>query len=651
MFSKIKKLFQRNLQKSESITNLSDALEWVKACRKKGDYNTAIIAAKELILKSQTSITYYENAIWKMMVLENSNIQTISVAAKEKHKKINAIIINLYKKINNIEKLSFQIEKEYLNKKHKEEEIEKKIKFNANIQKYKKLLKEKDYSEALLLAKKMVSDFPIEKESFKMLAKAQKLFNFSKSKDTGKEKEEKLKNILQEVGVEMVDLKGKKNASFFETISFFIKTFKHKNLEKKENLKRQAALNNIEKLLIKSGTIENISDEYSDGKFFTAIQTGLIKNVSNFSIHGFDFFGKIHGKDEIVGDTFGYYKEENKTLFYIGDATGHWVQAWFTVAILSKIFFEFSRKIKSFWELFVTINNELKQKLKGKIFVTSIFFELDNINNKLSFIWWGHDPMLLYRRQTNSIEKIIPWWLALGVRLIPNISSVKIKDINMMDGDVLFGYTDGIIEAKDASNEMYGFSRMEKSFKLHAHKYEHNPEKIYKMILWDVDAFRWKIPFEDDVSFFIFVRNTKKERISNKKELELLMQEMDFKKVGNKDIDFKNKTKQEIIDTLKQERHERELKIRLDRLDHLYQMEEFTKIKQEVYIYFREWYVHEKMRFYLEKSLELEQKSLMKKQDEKLKKKYEMLQELYKKGEYELVMKETLDILFKNGKI
>jgi hypothetical protein len=57
------------------------------------------------------------------------------------------------------------------------------------------------------------------------------------------------------------------------------------------------------------------------------------------------------------------------------------------------------------------------------------------------------------------------------------------------------------------------------------------------------------------------------------------------------------------------------------------------------------------MRFYLEKALENEHKSIMRKQDEKLKRKYEFLQELYKKGEYELVIKEIHDVLFKNGKI
>lgn len=153
------------------------------------------------------------------------------------------------------------------------------------------------------------------------------------------------------------------------------------------------------------------------------------------------------------------------------------------------------------------------------------------------------------------------------------------------------------------------------------------------------------------MSFFIFSRNTAKDVIINQAALAAILKEMEIKENDNKKIDFTNKTKQQIIETLKKDRYERELKIKLDRLDRLYKMAEFTKLKQEVYLYFREGFAHDRMRFYLEKALENEHKSIMKKQDEKLKRKYEILEELYKKGEYELVAKEVIDVLFKNGKI
>lgn len=60
----------------------------------------------------------------------------------------------------------------------------------------------------------------------------------------------------------------------------------------------------------------------------------------------------------------------------------------------------------------------------------------------------------------------------------------------MSDGDILFGYTDGIIEVKDSTNAMYSLPRLEQSFKIHAKKYGHSPGKVYEMMMQDVNEFR-----------------------------------------------------------------------------------------------------------------------------------------------------------------
>lgn len=409
MFSKIKLFFSLAPRASENITDISDALSWIKTYRKALNFDTAIIATKELILKNQTGITYYENIGRKIAVLENSNIEKIAMKAKEKRKKVTAILANLYKELANLEKILVQIEEERLAKQNIEEQKSQKIRFKLHSQEIQDALGSKDYTHALSHAKKLVSDFPNESGALHILTKTQNLYSKHRIKqEKDKEKEDKLKNILREAGVEIADLQEKKDISFIKRVSLFIKNSRIKNLEKKEYLKRQKALKDVERLLTQSGTIDNISDKGSNSDLLSIMHSGLTKDINDFSLHGFDFFGKIHGKDKIIGDTFGYYKEGNKTLFYIGDATGHGVQAGFTVALLSKLFFEFSKKIRGFQELFVTLNNELKQKLKGRIFVTSVFFELDSTTNKLSFIGAGHDPMLVYRKQTNSIEKIIP---------------------------------------------------------------------------------------------------------------------------------------------------------------------------------------------------------------------------------------------------
>lgn len=163
MFSKIKKFFQKEEKKPENIKDISDALEWIKTYRKAQSFDTAVIATKELILKSRTGITYYENALRKVAVLENSNIEKIAKKAKEKRQKIDTAINTLYKEVNDLEKLIIDIEKERLNKISVEEQKAQKVRFKIHTQEIKDILSKKEYAHALSFAKKLVSDFPNEK--------------------------------------------------------------------------------------------------------------------------------------------------------------------------------------------------------------------------------------------------------------------------------------------------------------------------------------------------------------------------------------------------------------------------------------------------------------------------------------------------------
>jgi hypothetical protein len=54
------------------------------------------------------------------------------------------------------------------------------------------------------------------------------------------------------------------------------------------------------------------------------------------------------------------------------------------------------------------------------------------------------------------------------------------------------------------------------------------------------------------------------------------------------DFNPKNKTKQEVMEQIKRQNYERDVKIRLDRLERLHKIGEYIKLKQEVILYYRE---------------------------------------------------------------
>ena len=96
---------------------------------------------------------------------------------------------------------------------------------------------------------------------------------------------------------------------------------------------------------------------------------------------------------------------------------------------------------------------------------------------------------------------------------------------------------------------------------------------------------------------------------------------------------------------LRKERHEAELRRRINHLDNLYKMGEFLKLKQKIQENVREGYVHESMTRYLEKVMVNEDRMKTLKQEEKLRLKYQTLIELQKKGANEIVIREIVDII------
>lgn len=653
MLDYILNIFKKKTKDSELISEFDDALYFIKTYEKAEDYRTWIMATRELILKHKSWINYYEEELKKLYSLEWSNIANIAKVAKEKIKKRKEALDVLYKRLSILEKYLMDIEK-------RRDKKEEKTKGNVELEKFKfkkkellDFIKKKDYIKAIVHSKKMVYDFPSNKEALNLLQKTQKLYDMDKlRKDKERAKKEKIQKTLNEFWIDPKEFENKK-ITFLDEIKLKLKELKRKKIERQEYIKRMQTLRKFEMLLAKTWSIDNISQfdlSQAREEDFSIINGWLTKDIKDFEMYGFDFFWQIIWKEKIIWDTFGHFKNlNNKIIFYFWDATWHWVQAWFTVAILSKIFIENSKSYKLLSDLVYRVNNFLKEKIKWKSFVTWIFFEWDYIKNSLKMVWAWHPPLFVYRKTERKVEKIIPGWLALWVRNITNVSSIKMKDIPLNDWDVIFGYTDWIVEAKNHEWTMFGINNTEDVFLKNAQKFN-DPQKIYEWIIGDFNIFRWDIEITDDASFFIFVRNTNKDLIVNKTELEQILKETNSKK-KLKDIQFNKKTKEDIIEELRKEKQERELKIRLERLDRLAKIWEYIKLKQEVLVYYKEWFVHEKMQTYLEKAVANEQKVTIRKMEEKLHRKYSTLVDLYKKWEYETVIKEAMDVIFKNWKI
>jgi serine phosphatase RsbU (regulator of sigma subunit) len=379
------------------------------------------------------------------------------------------------------------------------------------------------------------------------------------------------------------------------------------------------------------------------------IHKWLVKELEKTTMLGFDLYWKILGSDKISWDSFGFVETKNKYNFYIWDATGHGVRAWLIVSILSKTFQEQAQK-DDIINLTYTVNNTLKENLQSKNFVTGIFFELDkNYKNVFNVSWMGHEPLLIYRSQTKTIERIIAWGLAWGIRLIKQVEDIKPKALELYHNDIVITYSDWVLEAKWETGKIYGLEKLEQIF-LSSAQANTDIRAIYNDIIEDLKLYRWGTSFEDDTTMLMFRRNPLKDIMNaDSEEIEKIKVKENLSRKDVRRLEWK--TKWELEGELLEIKKEKQTQHIIVILKWLYMTWEFLKLKEEATRYIKEWFIHKDINFYLRKAIDNEEKYIISQRNTKMENKYNVLAELMKKKDFNTVIQECNEIIAKDWNV
>ena len=442
--------------------------------------------------------------------------------------------------------------------------------------------------------------------------------------------------IWEKYKEEKKEIEIQKTKNFFERIKEKIKEWK-KIQEKKWEKK---LLDEISILIEENNKIKKSLAE----KKLEKIHSGLIKELHFENMIWFDLYWKILWADKISGDTFGIEENKNNYLMFLWDATGHWVKAWFIISVFNKVFS--SLKDKKISEIFFEINNQLKQTLESRNFVTWALFEINKETAHINYAWMWHEPILIYRAKERKVEVKVLWWLAAWIRIIKNMDQVKIKELTLEDDDILMIFSDWIVETKWLNWNFYWIESLKKSFEVIA-RTEKNIRNIYNMLIQELTTFKWWTKFLDDASILLLKREKERDLI---KIWDILLKEIaekeKLKKEEIKKLEWESR--KEINKKLEEIRRQKETQRIIKVLWDLYYSWEILQLKQEAIRYIKEWYIDKKINNYLKKALENENKYKIEQKNIKMQNKYNVLIWLYKKWDYDTVIKEVEDIILKD---
>ncbi len=141
-----------------------------------------------------------------------------------------------------------------------------------------------------------------------------------------------------------------------------------------------------------------------------------------------------------------------------------------------------------------SVNDLLEEDADPGKFMTFYFGVLESAERRIRWVSAGHDPSLVYRRETDEFLEMPSTGLPLGV--MPG-SEFGVREMELRPGDTIVFGTDGIWEARDRDAVFYGKERLRD---LVRHGRDEPLAALSDRLLADLDRFHDGAEPRDDIT-------------------------------------------------------------------------------------------------------------------------------------------------------
>jgi Na+/proline symporter/serine phosphatase RsbU (regulator of sigma subunit) len=202
---------------------------------------------------------------------------------------------------------------------------------------------------------------------------------------------------------------------------------------------------------------------------------------------------------EVGGDYYDFLPRGTSALdLVIADVSGHNVGAALMMTEVRTFIRSEAKIIRSPSAILGALNEFLYEDLtRAELFITMFYLNYDATRRRLSFANAGHNPPLLWRSRSRTYEWLDAEGLILGVRRTVVFEE---KVAELLPGDLLLLYTDGITEAANQEGDLFGEERLCALLKEHRAL---PPQQIIDTLLAQVRLYTGTRTFNDDISLVI----------------------------------------------------------------------------------------------------------------------------------------------------
>jgi anti-anti-sigma factor len=218
-------------------------------------------------------------------------------------------------------------------------------------------------------------------------------------------------------------------------------------------------------------------------------------------ISGYDIAPYYQAAKEVGGDYYDFVQVDEDTLgVVVADVSGKGVPGSLVMTMIRTALRMEARGNKNASDVMAKMNDFVTDDMKKGMFVTMFYVILDSTNRIISYASAGHNPMILYRAESNETFFLNPKGFPVGISLPDETlfrKSISLEKIKLKKDDMLVIYTDGVTEAMNERREQYGEERLIAALKKFGHLH---PAEFIESLERDIKSFTGGEPQNDDIT-------------------------------------------------------------------------------------------------------------------------------------------------------
>lgn len=209
----------------------------------------------------------------------------------------------------------------------------------------------------------------------------------------------------------------------------------------------------------------------------------------------FDIRACMHTAKEVGGDFYDFYFVDKNTLtFLIADVSGKGIPAAMFMMTAKTLLKSYAESGMGVAEVLTQANNKLCESNDAGMFVTVWMGYLNTKTGEVTYANAGHNPPFIRHADGRvDVVKSRPGLVLAGMEGI----RYRTNTVHLKPGDLLYLYTDGVTEATDAENNLFGEARLQAVLQ---QRLSGDIQTVCTQVKEDVDRFVGEAPQFDDIT-------------------------------------------------------------------------------------------------------------------------------------------------------